>query len=185
MANNCWNSVIITGDIETLKLIESKFKSIENGVLNYKNYHKIFEGDVSDIEGEDWGSKWHTPTVTLDNDKLLINGDSAWTPAIQLYELISEEYEVDCVLTYEETGMDFAGVVKWEKGDMVESEEYTAWEYRFISDTDLFYEEAEYSVICYDSVSEWVDSLNLNKWKEKPDLDIDRLEKFWETNHEN
>jgi len=183
MANNCWNNVTITGNLDTLKKIESKFKSLEGEILTYMNYNKLFDTDVSDVEGEDWGPKWFTPSVSLEDNKLFIKGDSAWMPTIPLFELISDEYEVDCYMSFEETGMDFAGEMKWEKGDLVYNYDYTSWEFRYLNNKDEFYEEAEYAVVCYDSVNEWVHSLNLSKWKDEPTIDLERLQKFWENEH--
>jgi hypothetical protein len=180
MANDCWNSVTISGDIDTIKKIETKFNSFDGNPLNYKNYHKLFDTDVTDVQDEDWGPKWFTSSVEMIDDKLIIKGDSAWMPTIPLFELISEEYEVDCELIYEETGMDFAGVIKWEKGDLVYEQEYTYWEYKYVTDTEEFYNEAEYSVVCYDSVEEWVSGLNLEKWKQSPDIDMNRLNEAWQ-----
>lgn len=183
MANDCWNNVTITGNLDTLKKIQSKFKPFESELLNYSSYHKLFETDVKDVEGDDWGPKWFAPSTSIEGDKLIIKGDSAWMPAIPLIELISEEYEVDCYMKYEETGMDFAGEMKWERGDLVYNYEYTAWEFRYLTDKETFYEEAEYAVVCYDSVDEWITGLNLEKWKDKPNIDLERLQKFWEKEH--
>ena len=38
MANDCWNMAIIKGDEVTLKKIEEKFNSSENGVFYMNNY---------------------------------------------------------------------------------------------------------------------------------------------------
>ena len=91
MANDCWNSVTISGDIDTIKKIESKFNSLDDNPLNYKNYQKLFDTDVTDVQDEDWGPKWFTPSVKIVDDKLIIKGDSAWSPASPLFELISNE----------------------------------------------------------------------------------------------
>jgi len=183
MANDCWNSVTISGDIDTIKKIESKFNSLGDNPLNYKNYQKLFDTDVTDVQDEDWGPKWFTPSVKIVDDKLIIKGDSAWSPASPLFELISNEYGVDCELIYEETGMDFAGVMKWESGKLVHQEEYTFWEYKHLTDTEDFYNEAEYSIVCYDSVEEWISGLNLEKWKTQPNIDMHRLNEAWQKEH--
>jgi hypothetical protein len=181
MANDCWNSVIITGDVDTLKEIEARFNSFEKGVLNYGNYHKMFDIDMSYMTDEDWGPKWFLPWARMDGDDLVVTGDSAWSPQTKLFELISSEYCVDVSMTYEERGMDFAGQIKWEEGDCISENEYTYWEYKYLNETDTFYEEAEECLSYEDSVDVWMESLNIDEWNQKPDIDMDRLNKVWES----
>lgn len=179
MANNCWNQITITGDYDTLKKIEEKFSSISEGILNYRNYSKIFDSDVSDVTDDDWGPKWFTPTIISTDGQLVITGDSAWMPPVPLLELISEEWEVNCELRYDEPAQDFAGVIYWEKGDLVDNQKYTSWEYKFLFDIYSFWEEAEYSMEVYETIEEWFESLNLDAWKRKPNLDMNKIDTLW------
>lgn len=179
MANNCWNEITITGNPSTLKKIEEKFTLIQEGILNYKNYSKLFDTDVSDVVDDEWGPKWFTPTIVMNEGKLVITGDSAWMPPVPLIELISEEWGVDCQLKYDEPAQDFAGIINWESGDMIHNQTYTSWEYKFLTDNISFWEEVEYSMDVYDTIEEWFDSLNLDKWKQKPDLDMGKIEELW------
>jgi hypothetical protein len=181
MANDCWNSVVIKGDESTLKKIEEKFNSSENGVFNVNNYQILFDTDVSDMTEEDFGSKRFIPSVTMDNGQLHISGDSAWSPMTGLFERICVEYGVEAELEYDEMGYDFAGHIIWDsKGVEVLNDEWTYWERLCIRDQDNFWEEMQWRYENYESFDELVADFNLDEWKDKTILDQDRLETEFE-----
>jgi len=180
MANNCWNSVKITGDIDTLDKLMEKFNSLEDRFLNNSNYHTMFESD--EYEEYDFGSKrLDCSNVEIYEDNIIFSGDSDWYPPFEFYELLSEEWGVTVDVTYDEIGMDFAGHVVYESGDLLLQEEFTYWEYLYLKDNDTFYFEAEDCMSYEDSVDIWIESLNLDKWKNKPKIDTKRLQKVWES----
>jgi hypothetical protein len=179
MPNNCWNQITISGDPDTLKKIEEKFTLIDSGVLNYKNYSKIFESDVTDMEGDEWGPKWFTPSIVSNEGRLIITGDSAWVPPVPLFELISDEWEVECELIYDEPGQDFAGSIIWSNGDVIDNQKYTSWEYKYLFDRHSFWEEVEYSMEVYETIEEWLETLNLDKWNKRPSLDMNKINSIW------
>jgi hypothetical protein len=181
MANDCWNSVVIKGDESTLKKIEEKFNSSENGVFNVNNYQTLFDTDVSDMTEEDFGSKRFIPSVTMDNGQLHISGDSAWSPMTGLFERICVEYGVEAELEYDEMGYDFAGHIIWDsKGVEVLNDEWTYWERLCMKDSDNFWEEMQWRYENYESFDELVADFNLDEWKDKTILDQDRLETEFE-----
>ena len=139
---------------------------------------------MSDIQGDEWGSKRFTPTATLEDGQLLITGDSAWTPMIGLFETICVEWELEGELTYEESGYDFAGKICWDtNGVITEHIEWTYWEKMFLFDIDNFYEEVGFKMECSDSFDEFITELGTSRWKEQPNFDMDKLNKMWNDYH--
>ena len=184
MANDCWNRVVLKGDESKLKNILKKIESQENGIFNYENYNTLFDSDVSDIQGDEWGSKRFTPYATIEDGELIITGDSAWTPMIGLFEAICVEWEVNGELTYEESGYDFAGRICWDtNGVITEHTEWTYWEKMFLFDKENFYEEAGFRMEVSDSFDEFMEGLSILRWIEKPELDMDKLNEMWNNCH--
>lgn len=181
MANDCWNMAIIKGDEVTLKKIEEKFNSSENGVFSMNNYKSLFDSDVSDMVEDDFGSKRFTPSVSMEDGELHISGDSAWSPMIGLFERICVEWGVEAELEYDEMGYDFAGRIVWDsKGVEVVNEEFTYWERLCMKDQDNFWEEMQWRYENYDTFDELVEGFELGKWKDQTILDMDRLESEYE-----
>ena len=181
MANDCWNKVVIKGDEATLKKIQEKFNSSENGVFNMNNYQSLFDSDVSDMYEDDFGSKRFTPSVELEDGQLFISGDSAWSPMVGLFERICVEYGVEAELEYDEMGYDFAGRIVWDtKGVEVENQEWTYWERLCVKDQDNFWEEMQFRYEIYESFDELVADFNLDKWEDSSILDTNRLEAGFE-----
>ena len=181
MANDCWNKVIIKGDEATLKKIEEKFNSSENGIFSMSNYQSLFDSDVSDMDEDDFGSKRFSPSVELEDGQLFISGDSAWSPMIGLFERICVDYGVGAELEYDEMGYDFAGRVVWDsKGVEVENEEWTYWERLCMKDQDNFWEEMQWRFENYESVDELIEDFHIHKWKDESILDMDMLKSKFE-----
>jgi hypothetical protein len=184
MANDCWNKAIIQGDEATLKKIQERFNSSENGVFNTFNYKILFDSDVSDMEEDDWGSKRFFPSTDLSDGQLFITGDSAWSPMIGLFETICAEYGVECVLEYDESGYDFAGIISWDtKGAIKDHIEMTYWEKLHKDSLNDFYEELGYRAEIYDSYEEYLEDLDLNKWRDSSKVDMDKLKEIWNLTH--
>ena len=181
MANDCWNMVIIKGDETTLKKIEEKFNSSENGVFSMNNYKSLFDSDVSDMEEDDFGSKRFSPIVTMQDGQLLISGDSAWSPMIGLFERICVDYGVEAELEYDEMGCDFAGLVRWDsKGVEIDREEWTYWERLCMRDQDNFCEEMQWRYENYEDFDELISDFQLDNWVDESILDMDRLKTEFE-----
>ena len=181
MANDCWNMAIIKGDEVTLKKIEEKFNSSENGVFSMNNYQSLFDSDVSDMVEDDFGSKRFIPSVSMEDGELHISGDSAWSPMVGLFERICVEWGVEAELEYDEMGYDFAGRIVWDsKGVEVINEEFTYWERLCMKDQDNFWEEMQWRYENYDTFDELVEGFELGKWKDQTILDMDRLESEYE-----
>lgn len=124
MANYCYNYVRITGDEKTLDLLQEKFKNYSN-----TNYFTEFGDTFFDIKRDyksenfafyyKYGTKWWDFQMQRDEaTELIITGDSAWSPPINLIQKISETYNVEIYSEWDEPGMDFAGKVTYINGNM-------------------------------------------------------------------
>jgi hypothetical protein len=147
MANNCDNVVRIYGTPENLKTLFDKLSVMEKQGLYLDNYQELFES-VDDVE--DWGSKWQMIDIdfTEGDDLMYVTGDSAWGPALGLWEKVSREFSVDIDLTYSEPGMNFAGRNTWSNGELTGCDEYTYYEYLYTEDNDYFWDEIGYLSEC-------------------------------------
>jgi hypothetical protein len=178
MANNCWNKVTITGSNETLNKIKDRFESSERGIFNINNLHILFDSDVSDMDEDDFGSKWFTPSVTIEDGELIVSGDSAWSPMIGLFERICVDYGVEATLDYEEMGNDFAGRISWNsKGVEIQNEEWTYWEKEYLYNQENFWEEMQWRYNNYDTFEEFIKGFELNIWRDSSVLNMSKLEK--------
>lgn len=180
MTDNCWNKAKLTGNFRTLKRIESKFNSMSGVELNFSNYSKLFTTDVSDVEGDDWGPKWFKFEHHFEDRVLVIEGESFQIPIVPFFEILSDEYGVNCDMVYDQNKFDFAGIINWKKGTMMRFDQYRSWEFRFIYDEDNFYKQMEKTSESNESYDDWLNQLKIEDWKEKPVLDFNRLNQIWD-----
>lgn len=178
MPNNCWNFVVLTGNLQTLQKIKLRFESSESGVFSLKNYQCLLVSDVSDMDEEDFGSRRFSPQVELVDGKLLISGDSDRSPMIGLFETICADWGVEGQLEFEETAEDFAGIIGWNsKGVEIQNQQWTYLERTYMKDPQMFWEEMSYRYQLYDTFEELVEGLQLHKWDTQNVLDLDELNK--------
>lgn len=71
---------------------------------------------------DNWGTKW-APEISdidnFDNGHMSVRGMSAWGPPDRLVQHITSLYPVDAYVSYQETGMCFAGVDAYRGGEQV------------------------------------------------------------------
>ena len=97
-----------------------------------------------------WGTKWDldqfgatsvseeiTETETVGVYKWGVGGSTAWSPAFQIFQTISEQYPVKIVYQYAEEGMCFFGRAVIENGEVVEDDyrEITSEDYKIAGAT--------------------------------------------------
>ena len=147
MANHCWNYVTIQGKTDTLDLIVSKFEDYDK-----VDYFVDFGNNVLDINKTAdmgyhvYGTKWWDFEIEEDDDVIYIMGDSAWSPPIDLIEKICIKYGVTATMEYEESGMDFAGIVNMDSNvGIISHEEYTYNEYQYMNDVNHWIEHLSYN----------------------------------------
>ena len=186
MANDCWNRVTITGDSDTLNKLKSRFDALDSGFLSLSTYESMFEGtgiprNFTDV---DWGSKRvDCSSYELEDDKITFAGDSAWAPPLEFYRLLSEDWGVTVDVWFDERGMDFAGHVVFESGDTEVEEEWTYWENLYLNDKNQFEEEVLDGAGWMDSFEDFIETISVDKWKTKTDIDLSIYEKMFEDAH--
>jgi hypothetical protein len=180
MANDCWNRVTITGDSDTLNKLKNMFDTHPS--LNYSNYHEMFVTDVSDMKGEDWGPKWFLPYAEMVDEELIVTGDSAWSPAIEFFEVLTDEYPIKCDFWYDERGFDFAGHVTIEEGYVDTHVEWTYWEGLYLNDREQFIEEIYECAGWCEDFDEVKETISLDKWKvtDTTAIDLSEFEAIFE-----
>ena len=186
MANDCWNNVVITGDQDILIKLKERFDAQEKGYLFTSTYATMFEGSPNGIEEDltdyDFGSKrLDCGNLELEDDKLTFAGDSAWSPPMEFYGLLSQAWGVTVDVKYDERGMDFAGHTQYVNGQIEIDEEWTYWEYLYLNDREQFSEEiVEHAGWC-ETYQEVIDNLSPDKWKTKTDFDPEKYREMFES----
>jgi hypothetical protein len=125
MANHCWNNVTIEGKPDVLAKLEVLFNDYKkyDYMVNWGNtFFPNMENKPADTSdylfyGTRW---WEFDCVMISDTTLQISGDSAWGPPEGLIQLISEHYQVECEITFSESGCDFAGKRTWQNGDCID-----------------------------------------------------------------
>lgn len=141
MANNCYNSVQIYGDIDTLKKLHDKFNKYKETTYFNEFGSIILDKKFDATKEQDWyqyGTRWWEFDLELDDKNisqentsvLNISGDSAWSPPEQLIHEICEKYKVNAEMFYEEGGCDFMGETNFFWEDDVLKKEEECYSYR-------------------------------------------------------
>ena len=126
MANNCYNYIEIIGDKNQLKdlytdLVLDPKTGCDSGCDIYENIcHKYGKG------GND--ARWFDMDVQLYENEIIISGDSAWCPCLEIFTEISSKFpELSIRYSYEEMGVGFAGWADIENGECNDNE-FGYWE---------------------------------------------------------
>ena len=138
MANDCFNHASIEGSKEMLDLLESRLKNATEEVphLWWGTYFQVlgwekYEGDVY----EEFGSKWFEATLIRESEtSAVISGSSAWEPVCGFMQKLSQVYNFEIWLEYEEPGFDFGGWYEVKNGEIIRDECVDYDEYQWESD---------------------------------------------------
>lgn len=161
MPNWCNNKITITGDEDKMKILVAKFREIENDDEAFVMEHLLGKDDrPADYEDGGWydyncqkfGTKWDFPikrinALTLDDDLIEIDIDTAWAPPEKFLETLTTMYGVSATILYFEPGMDFSGKTVFSpKGiGWNESGSYAEGLYKY---DDNFWDEVDYIADC-------------------------------------
>jgi hypothetical protein len=166
MANHCWNYAVFTGEESKLKQL---INSLEKTRIDFKQERELPEetawiyglnghivlgtappkvradGGYEIDSYEAYGSKWFDChwTVAEKEGKIVsvdIQGDSAWSPMLPLFEKICLRMKLKCYGNYEEPGMDFAGEFEFDEDGEVSHTEMSYREYQAENNPDAFWE---------------------------------------------
>jgi hypothetical protein len=144
MANYCDNYVTFTGKKEDIETLYQRFKKYDKCEY-FTHFAEMVLGEpLSDISTFEWvysyGTKWWDIDVTLQDDELVVSGDSAWSPPLQLIAEITKVFNVSAEGSYYEMGMDFAGMYTAESGNL-DDNEMTCFEYHLLQDREYAIEQ--------------------------------------------
>jgi|11_taG_2_1085331.scaffolds.fasta_scaffold15888_4 hypothetical protein len=182
MANNCWNWVSFNGDKKNLDKLEKVLK-----IYDKTNYFTEFGDIVLGRKPQDYksqpfdfyykyGTKWWDFDISRDSDtSLVINGDSAWSPPLELTKRISSAYKLEVQHEFEEAGNDFAGIHKYKNGEVLEQKDMTYQMYQFKENPEGFWDDINMHIECTESWEEflqYIDKEVLNIMSEKDLKDL-------------
>jgi len=179
MANNCWNTISLIGNKDSLKELEDRLYTYDK--FNYLNgwcdYVLKIRDDFNYIREEDerdayhYGSKWFDFEINDDPFGMSINGDSAWSPLIEFTKQICKVYKLDGVIEYEEPGLDFAGIVTYgTEGNEVSNIERTYCENLYVNDRRCWLEEMMDTLPDYEEEDLLEELEVISKYTSKEDL---------------
>jgi len=167
MANHCWNYAVFSGEESKLKqliaslgkaraeFIEKERDLYDQSVWIYAlNGHIVLglappkensDGSYDIDSYEAYGSKWFDChwSVGEQDGKIVsvdLQGDSAWSPMLPLFEKICKRMKLSCYGNYEESGMDFAGEFEYDSNGEVSHVQMTYREYQAENNPDWFWE---------------------------------------------
>lgn len=129
MPNHCKNILEINGKaVELTRLVE--FIKSESNVFDFAKIVPFPQGTQS-LDSEfgfnwrfqNWGTKWNSNVLSLNltnNDSLKISFETAWDPSIAVTEKLAGSFpSLEFTHRYEEQGMDFSGIVRFNNGKFV------------------------------------------------------------------
>jgi len=173
MANHCYNFVTFSGNEKGLKQLVSCLKKTrvafmeterelpEGNVWVYGlNAHMILgsrppkkdaDGNYSLDVYSDYGSKWFDcewDVTEVDGkiESVTLQGDSAWSPMLPLFEKIAKRMKLNGDGNYEEPGMDFAGEFEVSPDGLCSHREMTYREYLAENNPNCFWEDVLNSI---------------------------------------
>ena len=190
MANHCYNYASGTGPKEELIRLQSIVNLLKNPEFPGNNtvwcwagvFPLFFPQPVGEQEEsedseepkypdpyETWGSKWFEANFEFDleNNSIIISGDSAWSPVTFFMEKLSKEYKLELSGSYEEGGMDFAGEYSTSPEGLFNHNETTYRQYQADNYPESYWDEL---IMCvedgqYDSIEAVFEELNSVEWK--------------------
>lgn len=131
MANNCYNSIVITGDAQQIKDFKNLINPNRNAMFDGEELSSALYGkygrDSSDGRWLDFRMTNQDEEEEINNEFIRLSGDSAWTPMLEMFTKISKEYSFTIRYEYEEMGCDFAGYADIKNG-VCEDNCFTFWE---------------------------------------------------------
>lgn len=177
MPNWCYNTIVVTGDKNSINSILIKVNMLEErqGIMQ----ELIGLGDITKEEYEtgwyDWnigrfGTKWDVPksdfmgNLQIDSDdeeesQFTTSFDTAWSPPVPFLGTLSEIYNVSITLDAEEGGNDFYVRAVFNNGHIEELDEMTFDAGHYCHNEDYFWDS-----VVPNQVEYWCDE------DEKPDM---------------
>ena len=145
MANHCYNSIIIKGNLEQLKELY-KLLIKEEDYLNFKH---ILNQEILDVN-KMVGTNWFAPDVEFQEGSITLSGRSAWSPPIPLFENLTKRFSSLSVnMKFEEFGLGIGGEVEINGERTKELFVGSYWGYKAYKNYLKFVENAKNEVAYY------------------------------------
>lgn len=112
MPNWCTNHIHITGDRVNINNLWSSLNvGDETNLMDALPIPEDIGDNWYDWCIQNWGTKWpmEVNTADKDDDRIYLQGNTAWSPPLALLAHIATWWKVTCEVTYDEMGMDFCG----------------------------------------------------------------------------
>jgi len=136
MANHCYNFATFVGKEEDVKKLNNRLTKLRDQAhkkeieetgkplpswetalwVHWESAPKLLFQQVKPMSNHFdvyklYGSKWFECNweYSEKSDYIILQGDSAWSPMLPLFQKICKKYNLTCEGNYEEPGMDFAG----------------------------------------------------------------------------
>lgn len=92
-----------------------------------------------------WGTKWEPDFDLVDDDigRMVLRGDSAWSPPIELVQEVSRRYRLTFRMVWSELGCDFVGAAVIRNGEVHTSSGAVSPAVHVDEDSDDFWNELE------------------------------------------
>lgn len=176
-----------TGDFGTVKVHKYKGMPDRRELIptkEYKDYlNETFSADNwYQWNLANWGTKWDVNPEIWDQDEENINFsfESAWGPAEQFFEELSDQYGLEYQLSYHESGARFAGKKSYWDGEHseehAEGDEYPLY---VIKEFDEPIEYVLYELENHSSFDEFIEAES--QYAENPEL-LELIKQYYEDN---
>lgn len=124
MANSCYNHIMIKGsglEIQNfISLLVPDGAAEDN--FPFLNLVSVFNRQNQD------GSWFEIEIEKVDNENLILSGDSSWSPCLNIFALVSQKFSSFSIrYEYDEMGSNFAGWADIENG-VIEDNSFDYWE---------------------------------------------------------
>jgi hypothetical protein len=158
MANNCYNYIVINGSKEEIQ----SFREVLTSKEGQENGCDIYENLVNEHPKHQENAKWFDMDIhNLEEpaeEEIIISGDSAWNPSLELFGEISKKYPSFKIrYEYEERGCDFAGFAEISEGN-VNDNCFSFWKGKVEIDENTAYQSAVEEISEYEDEEELIDS---------------------------
>lgn len=182
MANHCNNWIHFMGSKESLEKIEKALETYHK-FSHFNNWvDSMIEFTPPKDDNRDYyhyGTRWFDFTSNNDGDgSLFVDGQSAWSPPLEMTRSLCEHFGVIAKHEYDEMGNDFGGFIRiHDNGYIAEQQEYSYNEWRYMEDADSYLDNLCYDIEhdeLYESLEELMEDNKFLSKEYKADL-----EKAW------
>jgi hypothetical protein len=194
MANHCYNFITLSGDVNEVKKLNNRLTKLRDDALKEEytdkgqeipkyqtafwvhsgSAHKILFQKPDELTNhfdvyEKYGSKWFECNweYNEEDDFIVLQGDSAWSPMLPLFQKICRKYKLRGEGNYEESGMDLAGEFEITTDGEIMDIQMTYREFMQKNNPESYWDQ----LLCdiddgvFDSLDDIINEFNADIWK--------------------